>query len=424
VAKTVTLSAGRNDYAPVGSNVTFTATPSGFTTTPNYNFWIGQPNGEWISSGSYAPSNTYTITNAMEGEYTIDVYVAEADQGYNWEAYTSIQFHIANETVTDVTVATDKASPQLIGTSVTFTATPVGSHNPLYSVWLKEPNDTWTNPLYGTSNNYTLNNPVAGEYWIYFYSWDDDADPGTAVGKRTIFRFVNVFNRSFTVNAVTKKAISRNIAVSAALKKVINSNYSAGSILKKNSTAGFLVNSCLLGVSQHDFNAAAVFSKTAEKSFSAAASFSMQITCEFNGNAVLRRVNDVFFNAGSMFLKTVFLSVGGNAVLNKSIEKAFNADSLLNKTVANGFSASACLWHSDRYLVDYVLNVNKHYQFGLYLSRFNSFPLNTTGELNITLNVNGGNNASIYFYDLQVSKQVDYLLNICKELSWEVSTVT
>lgn len=88
--------------AGVGSGITLSAMPSGFT-SPVYQFWVQQPSGTWQSSGSYANSDTYTFSPSVSGTYHVVVFAREAGAPSNENAAERSQYE-ANSSVYAVTI--------------------------------------------------------------------------------------------------------------------------------------------------------------------------------------------------------------------------------------------------------------------------------------------------------------------------------
>ncbi|MFN7979545.1 MAG: S8 family serine peptidase [Vicinamibacterales bacterium] len=152
----VTLTSDKAAPQAPGTTVTFTASASGGTAPYLYRFFVFDgatwtPLTNWGSSATYAwtPSSAnaaYQVRAAAKGSWN--------SGGY--ENFTTVNYAVM-PMVSGVTIASDKAAPQPLGTTVTFTATASGGQAPyLYRWFFSTDGSTWT-PLtaWGSANTFT-----------------------------------------------------------------------------------------------------------------------------------------------------------------------------------------------------------------------------------------------------------------------------
>jgi spore germination protein YaaH len=170
-----------------GTSVTFTATSSGCL-NPLYEFWVLAPGSTtWKILQPYSTASTYTwnTTGLAPGNYLYTAWARDANSsgincsslGCNDSYMAAATYSLTRQPCTSVTDTPSPASPQLAGTTVTFTATSVGCPHPLYQFWiLKAGSTTWqvVQP-YSTSNTYAWNTAglAAGAYM--YTAWVRDA---------------------------------------------------------------------------------------------------------------------------------------------------------------------------------------------------------------------------------------------------------
>jgi hypothetical protein len=156
-----------------GTSITLTASASCVTgATPDYQFWIKPPSGDWTQVQNYGLGNTYNWTGQVTlGTYTLEVLVRATTETKVYDTYLSIPYSI---TATPCSVPTLTASPavypQIAGTPVMLTAsTTCGAPPPLYQFWVRTPDLAWhlgqdysTTPTY----NWTTLDTQIGDYLL------------------------------------------------------------------------------------------------------------------------------------------------------------------------------------------------------------------------------------------------------------------
>jgi hypothetical protein len=113
-----------------GSTPVFTASTSGCA-SPNYRFWVGQ-NGTWTIKQDYSATSTFSwnTTGYAAAAYSVEVDVRDASSSAAYD-------HVANFTYTlsgcsSAHLATDKASPQVPGTTIVLAGSATCPGTPTY----------------------------------------------------------------------------------------------------------------------------------------------------------------------------------------------------------------------------------------------------------------------------------------------------
>jgi cell wall-associated protease len=100
----------------------------------------------WSIARSYGGGTWAWDTSALAstGNYLIDVWVRDAGSGVAYQANALLPYAIsAAPPCSSASLTSDKASPQLVGTTVTFTATSTGCAQPQYLFYVQAPGDVW-----------------------------------------------------------------------------------------------------------------------------------------------------------------------------------------------------------------------------------------------------------------------------------------
>ena len=128
-----------------GTSITFTAASTGCP-NPRYQFWILPPGGSWQIVKPYSSANTFTwnTSGLAAGNYLYTAWARDAASTAPYDAYFAAQtFNLTRQGCTSVNDSPAPGSPQLSGTSITFTASSTGCPNPLYQFWLLPPGGSW-----------------------------------------------------------------------------------------------------------------------------------------------------------------------------------------------------------------------------------------------------------------------------------------
>ncbi|WP_020375379.1 triple tyrosine motif-containing protein [Sulfobacillus thermosulfidooxidans] len=173
-APTVTLTeSGYNNIAAQvqpGQSVTFDASASGIS-NPMYQFWVEQPDGQWIDAQNYSSSSTFTLSNVQAGDYLVAVDVLSAAQLKAGDYSAAIQ-PLADGVFVDSSVTLSVPSASVVaGHTLTVSATATNIFDPLYQFWYKAPNGQWyQSGNYSSSNSFTFTPSMSGTYTFIAYA--------------------------------------------------------------------------------------------------------------------------------------------------------------------------------------------------------------------------------------------------------------
>ena len=156
-ATAVALSANRVAPQPPGTTVTWLATPTGGVAPHQYK-WLVYENARWVASGTWTASNSFQWTPAIaDPNYRVGVWVRSAGNPADAEeSSAAVTFAISGTAntpppppttsarATAVTLSANRVVPQLLGTTVTVSATPAGGVAPLQYKWLVYDGARWT----------------------------------------------------------------------------------------------------------------------------------------------------------------------------------------------------------------------------------------------------------------------------------------
>lgn len=118
----VTVTSDKSSPVSLGNTITYTALGQGGSGSYEYRFWINSGSGFTIVQ-EYSATNTFAWTPVVTGAYDLLVDVRSAGSTAQREASTKIFYYqIVPAAATGVTLTPNLASPQSVGTPVTFTA--------------------------------------------------------------------------------------------------------------------------------------------------------------------------------------------------------------------------------------------------------------------------------------------------------------
>jgi len=166
---TASLTASPASPGATGSTIVLTA--STFTcTSPQYRFWISAPGGSWRIVQDYSATNTYTWTapnTGVAGTYRLEVDVRNAGEAVAYDRVANITYSLTGCSAAHL--ATDKASPQVRGTTIVLTGSATCAGTPEYRFWVRDATGHWTIVQdYSTSNTFSWNTTglPAGTYGL------------------------------------------------------------------------------------------------------------------------------------------------------------------------------------------------------------------------------------------------------------------
>jgi N-acetylmuramoyl-L-alanine amidase len=154
----VALTSNRPAPQAAGTPITFTATPTGGVAPHQYK-WLVHDGSTWRAVDDWSTSNTYTWTpTAANSQYRFGVWVRSAGNTVDaGEATVSIDFPISTAArLSSVTIGANKIAPQSTGSTITFTALPVGGVAPQQYKWLVHDGARWL-AVTGWSTSSTFN---------------------------------------------------------------------------------------------------------------------------------------------------------------------------------------------------------------------------------------------------------------------------
>jgi hypothetical protein len=154
-APAVTLT-GSTIQAVAGSNVTYTAQAAGIS-NPEYQFWVEEPNGQWVDSQNYSTRSTFVLHDVQPGNYLVvaDVMTAPEIQAGQWGRATSSPTDGVFVGST-VRLSLPTSNPAA-GTTVTATVSAANIYDPLYQFWWETPDGVWhQSGNYSSSNAFTI----------------------------------------------------------------------------------------------------------------------------------------------------------------------------------------------------------------------------------------------------------------------------
>jgi len=178
-----------------GKSITFTASASGGTAPYSYKWWLFDGT-TWTLVRNWSTTATYTWTPTAAGEnYRIGIWVRNATTTADTSAVNlSVPFAISGTSTTTVSSPTptsslaitglksNVASPQAIGTAITFTASASGGTAPYSYKWWLFNGTTWTMIRnWSTSATYTWTPTVANaNYRIGIWARDSRTTADTS----------------------------------------------------------------------------------------------------------------------------------------------------------------------------------------------------------------------------------------------------
>lgn len=171
----VNLEVNQTSPQIVGTPISVKATSEG-SSNPEYRFYVRDDKGDVTTIQEYSSQDTITWTPTAPGNYTI---IVEAKDKYKtgsasfYEARNELNYTINVGKVTSLQVDADQASPNVVGTPITFTATSEGSNEPVYLFYVKDNKGNLTTlQEYSDDNTFTWTPTSKGNYTVIVHSKD------------------------------------------------------------------------------------------------------------------------------------------------------------------------------------------------------------------------------------------------------------
>jgi hypothetical protein len=148
VTAPLSVSLASNVASPqiLGASINFSATATGGTSPYQYKWWI-QSGSVWTVARDWSTSASLAWRPSTAGTYNVAVWVrnagvtADASQAMAQVGYTIAQTSSTQLSITGL--VSNVASPQVLGTTVTFTATAAGGTAPYQYKWWVQSGGVW-----------------------------------------------------------------------------------------------------------------------------------------------------------------------------------------------------------------------------------------------------------------------------------------
>ncbi len=159
----VSITANLPSPQPSGTSVTFTASPTGGSQGLQYK-WMTFDGTAWTVKADWSTSDRFTHTlPAANPAFHARVWVRGSRSSVDApEAEAVLGYPVNSTRATNVTITTDKTSPQVAGTTVVWTAKATGSAAPHYKFQLFDGSAWSTVRDWSAANTYTWTPAVAG----------------------------------------------------------------------------------------------------------------------------------------------------------------------------------------------------------------------------------------------------------------------
>ena len=167
-----------------GGTVTLTAKATSSSGPVLYDWWIQEPNGQWVQEKPWTSQNTYTMKNLQPGSYlaVVQTLTPAQVQAHDWSASRAAQQTINVATSVSITQMTNTTSGVTVGKPVTITAQATNIMNPVYQFWIEE-NGAWKGTNYSPSDTYTFTPTTSHfEVAVYAKTVQEPKNAGTNLG--------------------------------------------------------------------------------------------------------------------------------------------------------------------------------------------------------------------------------------------------
>ena len=144
---TVNVAPSPGTGATAGTTVSWTATAANCTAGARYRFWVAPPGAAFGIVQDYNTGNTFSWTQNTPGTYQVGVWILQTGSTNAYDAFAFTTFTLtpttAPQVCSSVGVTSDVASPQMVSTTVTFTAAANGCNTPQFQWWIRDTSATW-----------------------------------------------------------------------------------------------------------------------------------------------------------------------------------------------------------------------------------------------------------------------------------------
>ena len=136
----VTVTASPASPQPVNTPITFTATATGGAVV-QYQFWLynASTSPAWSQLQGYSATATCVWTPSVPGNYLLSATAQDTATG---TVVNTMLWYTVGNPLSALSVTASPASPQTVGTPVTFTATATGGTNVQYQFWMYNASDS------------------------------------------------------------------------------------------------------------------------------------------------------------------------------------------------------------------------------------------------------------------------------------------
>lgn len=213
-----------------GTSVGFTATTTGGVAPLQFK-WLIFDGSAWTTAQSWSTSNTFTWTPGVaNANYRVGVWArnstSTADAADNPSAAASVNFPITQPlqplSITDLHA--NVPSPQLLGSSITFSASAAGGVGPYQYKWLTSNGSGWTVvQSWSTSNTFVWTPAVASSsysvgVWVRSATSTADAPDNAGSGTTMPFVITDVTNVSMVSNKPAPQPVGSKIQFTATVQ--------------------------------------------------------------------------------------------------------------------------------------------------------------------------------------------------------------
>jgi len=128
----------------VGTTVSLTASADSLCPIPQYEYWVGYPNGTWVMKRGWGGDTFNWNTSGLSpGTYSVHVWANEQGASTKtWQAYGASTVTLTSGACTAASLSPQNQSAPA-GSTVVLTAGSTGCPNPQYEFWIQYPNGIW-----------------------------------------------------------------------------------------------------------------------------------------------------------------------------------------------------------------------------------------------------------------------------------------